>query len=121
MISWLVVICWDPPYQFAVVVDDAAMGVIEVIRGVDLVPAPPGKSFLTVRSAGRCPVSVMSGSCMDRTAVGWPSAMGSIKAGDAPERGVDPRGLIGSSPIRSVSPPGMNRVRRSTWFPPMTL
>lgn len=43
-----------PAYQLAVVVDDAAMGVTEVIRGDDLVPSTP-RQLLLYRALGHTP------------------------------------------------------------------
>lgn len=43
-----------PAYQLAVVVDDAAMGVTEVIRGNDLVPSTP-RQLLLYRALGHMP------------------------------------------------------------------
>jgi glutamyl-tRNA synthetase len=43
-----------PAYQLAVVVDDAAMGVTEVVRGDDLVPSTP-RQFLLYRALGWTP------------------------------------------------------------------
>jgi glutamyl-tRNA synthetase len=45
-----------PAYQLAVVVDDAAMGVSEVIRGDDLVPSTP-RQLLLYRALGFAPPS----------------------------------------------------------------
>jgi glutamyl-tRNA synthetase len=43
-----------PAYQLAVVVDDAEMGVTEVVRGDDLVPSTP-RQLLIYRALGRTP------------------------------------------------------------------
>jgi glutamyl-tRNA synthetase len=45
-----------PAYQLAVVVDDAAMGVTEVIRGDDLIPSTP-RQLLLYRALGLAPPS----------------------------------------------------------------
>lgn len=44
----------SPAYQLAVVVDDAAMGVTEVIRGDDLIPSTP-RQLLIYRALGPAP------------------------------------------------------------------
>jgi len=46
----------SPAYQLAVVVDDAAQGVTQVIRGDDLVPSTP-RQLLLYRALGLCPPS----------------------------------------------------------------
>jgi glutamyl-tRNA synthetase len=43
---------FTPAYQLAVVVDDAAMGITEVIRGDDLIPSTP-RQLLLYRALGR--------------------------------------------------------------------
>ena len=97
-----------PSYQLAVVADDAAMGVNQVIRGDDLVPSTP-RQILLYR------------------ALGWPEpAFGHVplavdarrpppgqarrldQAGTLREAGVDPRRLIGPS---SVPAAGAARIR----------
>jgi glutamyl-tRNA synthetase len=45
-----------PAYQLAVVVDDAAMGITEVVRGGDLVPSTP-RQLLLYRALGSSPPS----------------------------------------------------------------
>ena len=80
-----------PSYQLAVVVDDALMGVNQVIRGDDLVPSTPRQILLhqalgwTPPRFGHVPLAV--------TAEGRRLAKrdGSIKLATLREQGVDPR------------------------------
>ncbi len=85
-----------PSYQLAVVVDDALMGVTQVIRGDDLAPSTP-RQILLYRalgwpepSFGHVPLAV--------TPEGRRLAKrdGAIKLATLREQGVDPRRLIGS-------------------------
>jgi glutamyl-tRNA synthetase len=84
-----------PSYQLAVVVDDALMGVNQVVRGDDLVPSTP-RQFLLYRALGRrepsfghVPLAI--------TPDGRRLAKrdGSIKLATLRSRGVDPRALVG--------------------------
>jgi glutamyl-tRNA synthetase len=84
-----------PSYQLAVVVDDALMGVTQVIRGDDLVPSTP-RQILLYRALGwpeprfgHVPLAV--------TPDGRRLAKrdGSLKLATLREAGVDPRRLIG--------------------------
>jgi glutamyl-tRNA synthetase len=84
-----------PSYQLAVVVDDARMGVTEVIRGLDLVPSTP-RQILLYRALGReVPrfghVGLVYGPDGRRLA----KRDDSIKLSTLREQGVDPRALIG--------------------------
>jgi glutamyl-tRNA synthetase len=82
-------------YQLAVVVDDAAMGVTQVIRGDDLVPSTPRQVLLyqalghPLPAFGHLPLAV--GPDGRRLA----KRDGSLKLATLRERGVDPRELIG--------------------------
>jgi glutamyl-tRNA synthetase len=85
-----------PSYQLAVVADDAAMGVNQVIRGADLVPSTPRQLLLYRRlgwpepTFGHVPMAV--------TPDGRRLAKrdGSLKLATLREAGVDPRLLVGS-------------------------
>jgi glutamyl-tRNA synthetase len=83
-------------YQLAVVADDAAMGISQVIRGTDLVPSTP-RQILIYRQAGwpeprfgHVPLVVSSDG--RRLA----KRDGSLKLATLREAGVDPRRLIGT-------------------------
>lgn len=85
----------EPAYQLAVVVDDAAMGVNQVIRGEDLVPSTPRQ--LLVYEALGCPaprfghVPLVHGPDGRRLA----KRDGSVKLAGLRGRGVDPREVVG--------------------------
>nr|WP_148599023.1 tRNA glutamyl-Q(34) synthetase GluQRS [Aquisphaera giovannonii] len=82
-------------YQLAVVVDDALMGVTQVIRGDDLVPSTPRQILLYEALGyshprfGHVPLAI--GPDGRRLA----KRDGSIKLATLRERGLDPRNLIG--------------------------
>lgn len=84
-----------PAYQLAVVVDDALMGVNQVIRGADLVASTPRQILLyralgwTVPRFGH--VGLVIGPDGRRLA----KRDGAVKLATLRERGVDPRALIG--------------------------
>jgi glutamyl-tRNA synthetase len=84
-----------PSYQLAVVVDDAAMGITQVIRGADLIPSTPRQILLdrALGGAGReyGHVPLVIGPDGRRLA----KRDGSIKLATLRDRGVDPRRLIG--------------------------
>ena len=85
----------SPSYQLAVVHDDAAMGVTQVIRGDDLVPSTP-RQLLLYRSLGLTPpefghVPLAVGPDGRRLA----KRDGSIKLATLRDDGVDPRRLVG--------------------------
>ncbi len=83
-------------YQLAVVADDAAMGVNQVVRGTDLVPSTP-RQILLYRQAGwpeprfgHVPLAVAPDG--RRLA----KRESSLKLGSLREAGVDPRRLVGA-------------------------
>ncbi len=85
-----------PAYQLAVVTDDAAMGVNQVVRGSDLVPSTP-RQILLYRALGfleptfgHVPLAV--------TPDGRRLAKrdGSLKLGTLRDAGIDPRKLVGA-------------------------
>ena len=84
-----------PSYQLAVVVDDALMGVTQVIRGDDLVPSTPRQLLLyqalgfSPPTFGHVPLAVTSDG--RRLA----KRDGSIKLATLRTQGVDPRKLVG--------------------------
>ena len=82
-----------PSYQLAVVVDDAAMGVTQVIRGDDLVPSTP-RQILLYRALGldASPRSATSRSSSGPTAAAWPSGTSRSSSATLRDDGVDPGG-----------------------------
>jgi glutamyl-tRNA synthetase len=86
---------FTPSYQLAVVVDDLAMGVTQVVRGDDLIPSTPRQILLCHALGGSPPtyghVPLVVGSDGHRLA----KRDGSIKLATLREQGVDPRRLIG--------------------------
>ena len=118
-----------PSYQLAVVVDDATMGVTEVVRGVNLVPSTP-RQILLYRALG-CDVprfghvGLVHGPDGQRLA----KRDGSVKLATLREQGVDPRALIGRlahslglaagdepcSPLDLVPTYDARRVNREGW------
>ncbi|MFO0909125.1 MAG: tRNA glutamyl-Q(34) synthetase GluQRS [Isosphaeraceae bacterium] len=84
-----------PGYQLAVVHDDAAMGVTQVIRGDDLIPSTPRQILLYEALGWQGPVfghvPVVHGPDGRRLA----KRDGSIKLGRLREAGLDPRSLVG--------------------------
>jgi len=85
-----------PSYQLAVVADDAAMGVNQVIRGADLVPSTP-RQILLYRGLG-WPEPRFGHVPLTVTPEGRRLAKrdGSVKLSSLREAGVDPRQLVGS-------------------------
>jgi len=84
-----------PSYQLAVVVDDAAMGVNQVIRGADLIPSTP-RQVLLYRALGHAGptfghVPLVVGPDGRRLA----KRDGSVKLATLREAGADPRRLVG--------------------------
>lgn len=85
-----------PSYQLAVVVDDALMGVSQVVRGADLVPSTP-RQILLYEALGWTPprfghVPLVLGPDGRRLA----KRDDSIKLASLREQGVDPQRLIGA-------------------------
>lgn len=85
-----------PSYQLAVVVNDAAMSINQVVRGVDLATSTP-RQILLYRSLG-CPEPAFGHVPLAVTPDGRRLAKrdGSLKLTTLREAGVDPRILIGS-------------------------
>jgi glutamyl-tRNA synthetase len=84
-----------PAYQLAVVVDDAEMGITDVVRGDDLLPST-ARQLLLYRALGLAPPRfahvplVLAG---DRTRLA--KRHGALAIGELRERGADPRGVVG--------------------------
>ncbi len=85
-----------PAYQLAVVTDDAAMGVNQVIRGSDLVPSTP-RQILLYRALG-WPAPTFGHVPLAVTPDGRRLAKrdGSLKLATLRQAGIDPRKLVGS-------------------------
>ncbi len=84
-----------PSYQLAVVVDDAAMGVTDVVRGDDLLPST-ARQILLYRALGREPprfahVPLVVGPDGERLA----KRHGVLTLGDLRRGGADPRAVCG--------------------------
>jgi glutamyl-tRNA synthetase len=85
-----------PSYQLAVVTDDAAMGVNQVVRGADLVPSTPRQILLyrhlgwTEPTFGHVPLVVTP------DGLRLSKRDGSIKLATLRAAGVDPRRLVGA-------------------------
>jgi glutamyl-tRNA synthetase len=83
-----------PAYQLAVVVDDAAMEVTDVVRGDDLLPST-GRQILLYLALGLSPprfahVPLVVGDDGARLA----KRHGALSLGDLRERGADPRAVV---------------------------
>jgi glutamyl-tRNA synthetase len=84
-----------PAYQLAVAVDDAAMGVTDVVRGDDLLPST-ARQLLLQRALGLAPprhahVPLVVGPDGRRLA----KRHGAMSLGELRERGADPRAVVG--------------------------
>ncbi len=84
-----------PAYQLAVVVDDAAMGVTDVVRGDDLLPST-ARQILLYRALGLAVprfahVPLVLGPDGERLA----KRHGAVSLGDLRARGADPRAVVG--------------------------
>ncbi len=84
-----------PAYQLAVVVDDAAMGVTEVVRGDDLLPST-ARQLLLYRALGLAPprfahVPLVNGEDGARLA----KRHGTLSLDELRERGADPLAVVG--------------------------
>jgi glutamyl-tRNA synthetase len=82
-------------YQLAVAVDDAAMGVTDVVRGDDLLPST-ARQLLVYRALGLAPprfahVPLVVGEDGARLA----KRHGALSLGELRERGADPRAVVG--------------------------
>jgi len=86
---------FGPAYQLAVVVDDAMMGITEVIRGRDLVPSTP-RQILIYRALGFSPSTFGHVSLVvDQGGRRLAKRDGSIKLSTLRRQGVNPQWLVG--------------------------
>ena len=81
-------------YQLAVVADDAAMGVNQVIRGNDLVPSTPRQILLYRQAGWSVPVFGHVSLAVESDGRRLAKRDGSLKLAALREKGVDPRLLI---------------------------
>jgi glutamyl-tRNA synthetase len=93
----------EPAYQLAVVVDDAAMEITQVVRGDDLVSSTPRQILLYRALARTVPVFAHLPMVYDASGKRLAKRDGSVKIASLREQGVDPRSLIGQI-IRSSGP-----------------
>jgi glutamyl-tRNA synthetase len=98
-------------YQLAVAIDDAAMGITEVVRGDDLLPST-SRQILLFRALGLpvprfAHVPLVVGEDGERLA----KRHGALSLGELRERGADPAAVVGMlAAISGLAPPGA-RVR----------
>ncbi len=96
-----------PAYQLAVVVDDAAMGITDVVRGDDLLPST-ARQLLLFEALGLAPprfahVPLVVGEDGERLA----KRHGALSLGELRERGADPRAVVGLlASLSGLAPPG---------------
>jgi glutamyl-tRNA synthetase len=125
----------EAAYQLAVVVDDAAMGVTQVIRGDDLVSSTP-RQLLLYQALGEVPPGFAHiGLVLDIQSKRLAKRDQAIKLSSLRLAGVDPRRLIGclvhscgwttdsspSSPGDWLAPVGSLPLPRDPWILPSTL
>jgi glutamyl-tRNA synthetase len=96
-----------PAYQLAVVVDDAAMGVTDVVRGDDLLPSTARQLHLFDALGLAAPrfahVPLVVGEDGERLA----KRHGALSLGELRERGADPRAVVGLlASLSGLAPPG---------------
>ncbi len=97
-----------PAYQLAVAVDDAAMGVTDVVRGDDLLPST-ARQILLYRALGHEPprfahVPLVVGPDGERLA----KRHGALSLAELRERGADPRAVCGLlAALSGLAAPGM--------------
>jgi len=94
-------------YQLAVVVDDAAMGVTEVVRGDDLLRSTARQLLLYRALSAAAPtfahVPLVVGEDGERLA----KRHSALSVGELRERGADPRAVVGLlAALSSLGPPG---------------
>ena len=96
-----------PAYQLAVAVDDAAMGITEVVRGDDLLPST-ARQVLVYRALGLAAprfahVPLVVGPDGERLA----KRHGALSLGELRRRGADPRAVAGLlASLSGLAPPG---------------
>jgi glutamyl-tRNA synthetase len=97
-------------YQLAVVVDDAAMGITDVVRGDDLLPST-ARQLLLFRALGHAPprfahVPLVVGEDGERLA----KRHGALSVGELRERGAEPAAVVGLlASLSALAPDGARR------------
>ena len=89
-------------YQLAVVVDDAAMGVTQVVRGSDLLSSTPRQLWLQDRLGLPTQTMAICPFCWPPTAAAWPSGTG-IRSWDSCRTGTPPRSWWACWPMPPAS------------------
>jgi glutamyl-tRNA synthetase len=83
-----------PAYQLAVVVDDAAMGITDVVRGDDLLPST-GRQLLLYAALGVAPPRFAHVPLvLDEDGARLAKRHGALSVGELRERGADPREVV---------------------------
>lgn len=85
----------EPAYQLAVVVDDAAMGITQVVRGDDLLTSTPRQILLFRALELPAPEFAHVPLTIDLDGKRLAKRDGSIKLATLREGGIDPRALVG--------------------------
>jgi len=93
----------EPAYQLAVVTDDAAMGVTQVVRGDDLLSSTPRQILLYQALGLTIPDFVHLPLVYSADGKRLAKRDGSVKLATLRERGIDPRSLVGQI-LRSSGP-----------------
>ncbi len=102
-----------PAYQLAVAVDDAEMGVTEVVRGDDLLPST-ARQLLLHRALGSTPpatahVGLVVGADGERLA----KRHGALPVGELRDRGADPAAVVGLlAALSGLAPAGARLLPR---------
>jgi hypothetical protein len=103
-------------YSLAVVVDDAAQGIGQVVRGADLLDSTPRQLWLADRLGLPHPGTLTSRSCAGPTGRGWPSVtVPSRWRTAAPSESPRPRSAVAWQPQWGWPRRGRRRRSSSSW------